>query len=83
MREVYRCELFAKYIIYNKTTIRKTASVFGVSKSLVHNDVSNKLPKVNRALYCKVKVILDKNFSEKHIRGGLATKKKFLNRVGV
>ena len=79
MHEVYRCELLARYIIDNKTTIRKTASKFEISKSLVHNDVSNILPKVNRELYFKVKKILNKNFEEKHIRGGIATRNKYLN----
>ena len=79
MREVYRCEILARYIIDNNTTIRKTAQKFGISKSLVHNDVSNILPKVNKTLYFDIKKILDNNFKEKHIRGGIATKKKYLD----
>lgn len=72
-----RCEIFARYIIENKSTIRKTAEVFGVSKSLVHNDVSKKLPKINIGLFNRLNIILNINFNEKHIRGGLATKAKY------
>lgn len=68
----------AKYIIKTKQTVRQTAIVYGVSKSTVHNDVSNRLKKINFGLYKKVKVILDKNFKEKHIRGGESTKLKYL-----
>lgn len=73
-----RPEILANYIIEEESTIRKTALVFGLSKSTVHNDVSNKLPKINRILYRVVKKILNKNFEEKHIRGGQATKLKYL-----
>lgn len=73
-----RPEILANYIIEEESTIRKTALVFGLSKSTVHNDVSNKLPKINRTLYRVVKKILNKNFEEKHIRGGQATKLKYL-----
>lgn len=72
-----RCEIFARYIIENKSTIRKTAEVFGVSKSLVHNDVSKKLPKINIGLFNRLNIVLNINFNEKHIRGGLATKAKY------
>ena len=75
--EFKRCETFANYILANKSTIRKTADHFGVSKSLVHNDISKKLPKINKSLYSELKVVLDKNFNEKHIRGGIATKEKY------
>lgn len=75
--ELARCEMFAIYLINNKSTIRKTANYFGVSKSLVHNDVSKKLPLLNKTLYKKLKVILNINFNEKHIRGGMATREKF------
>ena len=74
-----REEVFADYILENNATIRTTAKVFGYSKSTVHNDVSNKLKKSNFNLYKKVKTILENNFSEKHIRGGNATKKKYEN----
>ena len=64
-----------RYIIKNKTTIRDTARFFNMAKSTVHVYVSKKLKKENFFLYLKVKKILNKNFEEKHIRGGLATKK--------
>lgn len=67
----------ADYILKNKSTIRACAKVFGVSKSTVHFDISVKLKKINFALYQRLKGLLDKNFEEKHIRGGLATKNKY------
>lgn len=73
-----RAEKFALYLVENKSTIRKSADVFGVSKSTFHNDVSNKLKNINKYLYAEVKKILDENFKEKHIRGGESTKKKYL-----
>ena len=75
--ELTRSETFALYLIKNKSTVRKTADYFGVSKSLVHNDISKKLPLINKSLYEKLKVILNINFSEKHIRGGIATREKY------
>ncbi len=80
MSNLLRAEEFAHYILDQKTTIRKTAKHFNISKSTVHNDVSNRLKHENYALYKQVKAVLDKNFSEKHIRGGLATKRKFENK---
>lgn len=79
MFKVYysRAESFAQYIIDNGATIRQTAKKFNYSKSLVHNDVSNKLKHINLDLYFAVKKVLDKNFRERHIRGGMATKKKY------
>lgn len=73
-----RCEIWAHYMLENKTTIRKTAAHFGVSKSLVHNEFSKKLKRANLFLYIKTKKLLDKNFKEKHIRGGEATRKKYV-----
>ena len=70
---------FANYIIENNATIRQTANVFGYSKSTVHNDIQKKLKKINNLLYEKVKIILNKNFLEKHLRGGESTKQKYLN----
>ena len=72
-----RCEKFAMYIINKNATIRATASAFSYSKSTVHNDVSKKLKKTNYALFLEVKKILENNFTEKHIRGGIATKNKY------
>ena len=72
-----RCEILGKYMLDNKSTIRKTAMEFGLSKSLVHVEVSKKLRKINKFLYLRVKSLLNKNFKEKHIRGGQATKLKY------
>ena len=68
----------AEYIVENKTTVRAAAKKFGISKSTVHMDVSERLKKLNPALYKDVRKILDKNKAERHIRGGMATKQKFL-----
>jgi putative DeoR family transcriptional regulator (stage III sporulation protein D) len=72
-----RAEQFAKYILEKNATIRETAKVFSYSKSTVHNDVSNKLKKINFCLYEKIQVILKNNFAQKHIKGGIATKNKY------
>lgn len=69
----------AEHIINSKTTVRQTAKVFGVSKSTVHKDVTERLPKINPLLAKKVKRILEKNKAERHIRGGKATKMKYKN----
>lgn len=68
----------AKFILKTEKTIRQAAVVYGISKSTVHNDVSNRLKKINYKLYEDVSFILQKNFKEKHIRGGEATRKKYL-----
>lgn len=70
------CRL-AQYIIENRTTVRAAARKFGVSKSTVHKDLSERLPTFNRALYRQVKVVLDENKAERHIRGGIATRRKY------
>ena len=67
----------AHYIIESKDTVRGAAKKFGISKSTVHKDVSERLKKINPALAKEVRVILDENKAERHIRGGLATKKKY------
>lgn len=67
----------AEYIIENKTTVRAAAKKFGVSKSTVFVDVSERLKKFNPGLYCDVRKVLDINKAERHIRGGMATKQKF------
>lgn len=69
----------ALHIIQTGQTVRQTACVYGISKSTVHNDVSKRLPKIDDSLYQKVQFVLQKNFAEKHIRGGLSTQKKFLS----
>ena len=75
---VKRCILEGEYIVKTGATVRKTAKEFMFSKSTVHKDVTERLSKLNYTLYKKVKRILDKNFSERHIRGGEATKQKYL-----
>lgn len=67
----------AEYIIQNKTTVRDAAKKFGVSKSTVFIDVSQRLKKFNPGLYSNVRTVLDVNKAERHIRGGMATKQKF------
>ena len=74
-----RCELFAKYVIENNATVRSTASHFGISKSTVHKDLTTKLKYISRPLYEQVKAILEQNKSERHIRGGEATRRKYLH----
>lgn len=71
------CLEIANYFINNKSTIRKTAAHFGVSKSSVHNYIHKRLKKINYSLFLKAQELLDKNNLEKHIRGGMATKEKF------
>ena len=85
MIELYgkeRCEAFAEYVIENNATVRQTATHFGISKSTVHKDLSVKLKYINRAQYNLVKEILELNKSERHIRGGEATKRKYLCKQG-
>ena len=65
------------YIIETNNTVRKTATVFGVSKSTVHKDMTERLPAINKELAAQVKAILEKNKAERHLRGGEATKKKY------
>ena len=70
------CDL-AVYIIENQTTVRAAAKKFGVSKSTVHIDLTQRLPHVNPGLYRQVRELLDLNKAERHIRGGLATRRKY------
>jgi len=67
----------ARYIIENNSTVRATAKIFNVSKSTVHKDVHERLTKINPLLYEQAKTILEQNKAERHIRGGMATKKKY------
>lgn len=69
----------AHYIINSKDTVRGAAKQFGVSKSTVHKDVSERLKKINPNLAGQVRIILDENKAERHIRGGMATKIKYRN----
>lgn len=70
------CEL-AVYIIETGATVRNAAQKFGISKSTVHKDLSQRLPGYNMTLYCQVRKVLDLNKSQRHIRGGMATKMKY------
>ena len=67
----------AHYIIDKKATVRAAAKHFGVSKSTVHKDITERLKKINKNLASEVRKILDENKSERHLRGGMATKKKY------
>ena len=69
--------MLAQYIIENRSTVRSAAGKFGVSKSTVHKDIAERLPSYNRPLYLQVKEILEENKAQRHIRGGLATRKKY------
>ena len=70
------CDL-ALYIIEHQATVRSAAKQFGISKSTVHKDLSQRLPAFNRAPYLQVKEVLDLNKAERHIRGGIATRRKY------
>lgn len=70
------CEL-AVYIIENKSTVRKAAKHFGISKSTVHKDLTERLKSVSPSLFAEVRGILDQNKAERHIRGGMATRRKY------
>ena len=69
----------AYYIIENKATVRQTAKKFGMSKSTIHKDVTERLLQITPALAGEARKVLDQNKSERHIRGGLATKEKYLH----
>ena len=68
------------YIIENNATVRQTAKAFGVSKSTVHKDVTDRLAQLNPSLASAARQVLDVNKSERHIRGGMATKEKYLGK---
>ena len=70
------CDL-ALYIIENQATVRTAAKQFGISKSTVHKDLSQRLPAFNRSLSLQVRQVLDVNKAERHIRGGIATRRKY------
>ena len=72
-----RAAALALYLIENRTTVRAAAKKFGISKSTVHKDLSERLPVYNRTLYLQVKEILEENKAQRHIRGGLATRGKY------
>lgn len=70
----------AQYIIDLNATVRQTAKAFGISKSTVHKDVTDRLMYINKGLALETRKVLDVNKSERHIRGGLATKEKYANK---
>jgi len=68
-----------EYIIASNCTVRAAATYFSISKSTVHKDVTERLKTVDQELYERVRTVLDKNLSERHIRGGMATREKYLS----
>ncbi len=72
-----RAILLGFYISKNKSTVRQTAKKFGISKSTVHKDVSQRLKNLDPVLYQQVKMVFEINKNERHIRGGMATKRKY------
>ena len=70
----------AQYIIENNATVRQAAKTFGISKSTVHKDVAERLLKINPSLAEEARKVLDVNKQERHLRGGMATKEKYLHR---
>lgn len=78
-----RAVAIANYIIDQNATVRQTAKRFGISKSTVHKDVTDRLENINPSLAASVRVVLDINKSERHIRGGLATREKYQHRLAI
>ena len=78
-----RAVAIANYIIENNATVRQTAKRFGISKSTVHKDVAERLTHINPSLAKQARIVLDINKSERHIRGGMATKEKYLHQQNV
>ena len=74
-----RAVAIANYIIDHNATVRQTAKKFGISKSTVHKDVTERLETINKTLARQARKVLDINKSERHIRGGMATKEKYLH----
>ena len=77
-----RCVILGEYLIEHQATVRSVAAVFGISKSTVHKDVTQTLKYVNKALFYEVQKVLMKNKQERHLRGGEATKNKYLGLHG-
>lgn len=69
----------AKYTLNTKSTIRKTAKAFGVSKSTIHNDLTQRLPQINPQLFKEVEQVINLNLAERALRGGMATRQKYLS----
>ncbi len=72
-----RAQQLALYIIEQNSTVRQAAKEFGISKSTVHKDLVERLPLFNRSLYLQAKAVLDQNKAQRHIRGGIATRRKY------
>ena len=75
-----RAAMLGEYIVENEATVRATAKVFGISKSTVHMDVAQRLKKFDPALNDQVRKVLEVNKAQRHIRGGLATKEKYMSK---
>ena len=80
-RLTVRCIKIGEFIKNNSATVRETANRFGLSKSTVHKDATERLKKIDQDMYCSVRAILEKNKSERHIRGGEATRLKYLKKI--
>lgn len=72
-----RASVLAVYMIENRATVRAAALEFGISKSTVHKDLTTRLTLTNPALYQQVRLLLDQNKAERHLRGGMATRRKY------
>lgn len=75
--EKERCVLLGEYVAAHRATVRSAAKEFGISKSTVHKDLTERLPKISPQLFKSVKEVLEENKRERHIRGGIATKHKY------
>lgn len=75
-----RCEVLGEYLVEHRTTVRAVAAHYLISKSTVHKDVTDRLSYINPGLYALVKAVLEENKSERHLRGGEATRIKYLSR---
>ena len=75
--EKKRCVMLAEYIVDTNGTVRDAAKMFGISKSTVHKDITEKLKTTDKSLYAEVRKVMLKNKDERHIRGGEATKRKY------
>ncbi len=73
-----RCVILGEYVVEHQSTVRATAKQFGISKSTVHKDITLALKKVDIELYKKVKSVLETNKNERHLRGGEATRQKYI-----
>ncbi len=73
--------ILGEYLVNGKMTVRQVAALYGISKSTVHKDITVRLEALDKELYEKAREVLDRNKSERHIRGGLATRKKYKQRT--